>query len=53
MYCAYAINCKTVLLFAEYKARSIVLGKDIEVIQGTNSEKATAIDIDEKWRSYD
>lgn len=32
---------------AEYKARSIVLGKDIEVIQGTNSEKATAIDIDE------
>ena len=24
---------------AEYKARSIVLGKDIEVIQGTNSEK--------------
>ena len=33
--------------FAEYKARSIVLGKDIEGIQGTNSEKATAIDIDE------
>ena len=30
----------------EYKARSIVLGKEIEVIQGTNSEKATAIDID-------
>ena len=45
MYCAYAIKCQDRSFIAEYKARSIVLGKDIEVIQGTNSEKATAIDI--------
>ena len=32
---------------SEYRQRSIVLGKNIEVIQGTKSEKATAIDIDE------
>ena len=35
------------LFIAEYKNRSIILGKEIEVIRGYTSETAVAIDITE------
>ncbi len=40
-------NLQSRSFISEYKARSVVLGKEIDVIQGTSSEKAVAVDIDQ------